>query len=166
MPTSIRFNLATCATCIQVPLLAIVSFGDFGFHFSGLMGDLRHMAAWTIAYATFLVIGVSAACLESRFRLAAVQIAAPIVMIFGWWIYLSRPEPHYDATTHQFLVGRTIEEVERTLGRRRIRCSGLDGYKTEPTPEGGFTEYGTQYYNGMTILYSKDNRVIHVINSP
>lgn len=81
-------------------------------------------------------------------------------------MYRAAPERLYDASQYQFLVGKTLEEVEQTLGRRRIRGSGIDGFQGGTTPDGEEYEYGFQTYNGMEILYSKENRVVEVRKSP
>ncbi len=155
------FIVAVIAMVLEVPLLAVIFFGDFGFYFPGAMGAWGDWIAWILAYVVVLACGICAACVGQQVRLAVIQLAAPLMLTFGWWLYATIPEPYYDASKHQFLVGKTLEEVESTLGRRRSR-SRMDGYVTEKTPTGEFVEYGIQNYNGMKLLYSSDKRVLFV----
>jgi hypothetical protein len=166
LSTPTRAKLAIIATCIQLPMLAVIFFGDFGFHFSRTMGSWNEWIGWIFVYAVVLVFGIATACVERRFRLAVFQFAAPVLLALGWWIYLTVPEPRYDASEHQFLVGKTLTEVEHTLGRRRLRGSGLDGWEGSIGPSGERIKLGTQYYNGMVLLYSEDKRVVEVRESP
>lgn len=158
-------KIALVAALLQLPLLTVIFFGDFGFYFQGAMGSWNDFIAWVLIYAAVLLFGFLTACLARQFRLAAAQVSAPLLLAVGWHVYLFFPEPHYDAVNYQFLVGKTLEEVESTLGRRRLAGSGLDGYLGEITSTGEKVEYGTQHYNGMLLLYSADRRVIEVRDS-
>ena len=83
----------------------------------------------------------------------------PILLTVGWIAYLIFPEPYYDASKYQFLVGKTIEEVQRNIGHRRSRVSG---YQSRVTPSGERIERGFEVYNGMEIYYDSDKVVVEV----
>ncbi|HWL10887.1 MAG TPA: hypothetical protein VNQ76_20940 [Planctomicrobium sp.] len=145
----------------QLPLLGIVSLGDFGFYFPGAMGTWNHFVLWMAFYLVVLIVGVVTALISRAWGLAAIHIGLPITLIFAMWCYVSIPEPPLNASEYQFLIGKPIDEVG-TILRRRIRGAGLDGVLTEPDANGQPVEFGFQNYEGMTILYSKDRRVVEV----
>ena len=83
-----RVSPVVVAACVQVPLLAIIFLGDFGFYFPGSLGDLRYLVRWGLLYAAVLAVGIFLACIEGRLLLAAVQFAAPFVLSTVWWIVM------------------------------------------------------------------------------
>jgi|GEM_PF-2311153 len=166
MSTLKRVPLALIATCLQIFILPVIAFGDFGFYFPGTMGDWSTWVSWILCYLLILFLGLMFACLNRQFRLAILQIFLPVLLVSGTWLYRAVPDRSYDASQYQFLIGKTREEVEQTLGRRRFRGSGLDGFQGGTTPAGEEYEYGYQIYNGMEILYSNEQRVVKVRKFP
>lgn len=152
---------------LQAPMLLVIFFGDFGFYFPHSMGDYGDWVCWIMAYCVVLLIGLVVACVRRKFWWVAAQLAVPCVLAVGCWVYYSIPDPHYDAAKHQFLIGKTLDEVEQILGKRKIEGSGLDGYLTDKQgSDGEWIELGMQHYNGMLLLYSEDLRVVEVRDSP
>lgn len=158
-PTTNSRRFLFAAMCLQPPLLLVTFFGDFGFYFPRSMGDFGDWEAWMLRYILVALTGMVCAGIERMYRLIFVQLAMPFLLLMGVMVYYSLPEPYYDAAKHQHLVGKTVEEVESILGRRRFSSSGLDGFSSFEVSEGVYVEYGRQSYRGMDLMYSKDRRV-------
>ncbi len=163
MKDGMSHRIALIAACAQVPLLGIIFFGDFGFYFLGAMGDWNAWISWIFVYLIALAVGMLTALIAQRRALAILQFTAPLLLTGGWWLYLSIPDPTYNPAEYQFLVGKTLDEVEQILPPRRGHSRGLDGCGASQLSKGEMTEYGFQTYNGMEILFSKnEDRVIEV----
>jgi len=162
MSPKINRAVSMCACLAQIPLLGVILLGDFGFYFPGAMGAWSQFVQWIEFYLLVLVCGVVTALVSRAWILAGFQIGLPVIVVAAWWCCLSVPAPRLEAAEYQFLMGKPISEVEEILNRRRFGSSGLDGFQGELDADGQIVESGFQDYNGMTVIYSKDNMVIEV----
>lgn len=111
---------------IQGVLLAIATFGDFGFYFPGSWGDWHHWVFAVLAYVLSFVIGVALAVACGCRRFALMECALPLALWGGITLYDAIPEPIHRAADYQHLLGKTESEVEAIL-RRRWRQTVLSG---------------------------------------
>jgi len=136
---------------VQLALLSLLQFGDIGFDHPGKYGlDFNSLILICIVYAVALIVGLARSVFERIWLAAVLQICVPIAL-FG---YNHRPLPNYDASSNQYLIGKSKTEVDQILGTRGVMTS-LEGH-----PEGD-REFAS--YKGMTVIYSPDNRVIAVV---
>lgn len=139
---------------IECLLLAILVFGDVGFDRPGRYGlDFGDAILLVALYSGALICGVTYAVRRKQWRIAALQLAIPFVVYFVINVVPRMREPLH-AADYQHLVGKSRAEVRESLGGRRSRTSGA--------MSGSEGEREFENYDGMSIYYSKDGRVLSV----
>lgn len=61
-------------TVIEVILLSVIVFGDFGFYFPGRMGDWSDLMNWVFFYSFLCLCGAFLSATVRQFRLLTVQL--------------------------------------------------------------------------------------------
>ncbi len=157
-------TVALVLAIVQLPLLCVLFWGDFGFMFPGPMGTLADFSNWLLAYLILLVVGLAIAVHERKYVLAISQLFAPLTMYGILCGYEAIPEPQYDAANYLHLKGMNIKEAEQEVGawwRRPRYVHSLSREWNEETQSNG-PEVGQLHYNGMIVEYSEDWTVIDV----
>jgi hypothetical protein len=141
------------AIIIQNLLLFVLLFGDIGFDVPGRFGlDIEHGVVIFVLYIGFLLFGVIRSVFKKEWKFLISQIVVPLVVV----AFLILPSPGLDAKKYQYLVGKTVAEVERERIKNRIFIS-------EENVNGIIIK--EQTYKGMTIVFSVDGIVIKVISN-
>jgi len=98
---------------LQAALTAVLCFGDIGFDKPGRYGlDFNAGVTLVTFYAAALLVGIVVAIRLKRFWWLGIQVL-PILCVGG---YRLLPDPHFDASHYQFLVGKSRVELRQAIG--------------------------------------------------
>jgi hypothetical protein len=134
---------------VQSALAAVYLFGDIGFDHGRFGLDFDALIVIAVLYVLALLAGLACSLNEKNWLTALLQLG----LIFSVYAYENRPYPRYEAAAYQHLKGMSRAEVEGMLGTRWLTTS-LEGH-----PDG---DREFLHYNGMTVIFSPQGRVMRV----
>jgi hypothetical protein len=139
-------SIAVCLV-IQCFSLAILFFSGIGFDHPGRFGlDFEHGVMLGVLYVGALIGGVLLAVMRKQWIVVAAQLVIPAALVF----MMHRPPARLEASQYRGLVGKTKDEARSVLRGQRVMSSGfVDSRYWEG-------------YNGLTVWYSDDGRVLSV----
>jgi hypothetical protein len=135
------------AMAFQGLLLAMLLFGGIGFDHPGRFGlSFDHWILLSVGYVLTLIVGVVLAFTRKQWIALACQLLVPAALV----IMTHRPPAQLEASKFRGLVGKTKDEARTALRGQRVMSSGF--------ADGRYWEG----YNGLTVWYSDDGRVLSV----
>lgn len=137
---------------LQAALVAVLWLGDIGFDKLGKYGlDIEAGIVLLVIYLAALAAGLAFAIKFRRFLLFGVQLLPALFV----GVYHLLPDPRFDASRHQYLVGKSKMELIQVLGSPRGALTGLHAGEGQPVEE--FIDL-----RGMTIFISSTGTVLRV----
>ncbi len=74
-------RLSLAALLVQIPILAVVAFGDFGFYFPGAMGSYQHFVTWVLFAVITLLFGLMTGVGSSSWGLVGSHLAVFVMAV-------------------------------------------------------------------------------------
>lgn len=149
-----RRKIVAGAIIVQLVLLLVMVFGDFGFDRPGRFGlDFEDLVLVWAVYFLAAMVGLVTSWKGSRAWLFLLQLAFPCFVYCG--VALATLKPHFEASEYQHLVGKTHSEVEQELGKQSHLTSGFQGN------EG--VQRGFKSYRGMMLYFSVEGHQLGVV---
>ncbi len=137
---------------LQAALATVLCFGDIGFDHPGRYGlDFDDAVKLLGFYAAALLLGLVVATKLGRSWWLGVQL----LPILFYMCYSNLPDPQFDASHYQSLVGKSKAELVRAIGSPRGAVTGYHGGLGRPDEE---------FINlrGMTVIISSNGTVVRV----
>jgi hypothetical protein len=136
-------NGVTLFIVLQCVVIVVLQFGDIGFDKPGRFGlDYDDAIKLLVLYGALLVAGLCWAAVTRRWRLLALQLALPLLVVMSNRAIYNWQRREVDPANYQHLVGMSKTEAHDALWGHRHVTSGSTG------------EYDIEHYNGMVIRYS------------
>jgi hypothetical protein len=136
-------NGVTVFIVFQCAVIAVLEFGDIGFDKPGRFGlDYDDAIKLLALYGTLLVAGLCWAAVSRRWRLLAVQLAIPLLVVMTNRAIYNWQMREVDPANYQHLVGMSKTEAHDALWSHKPLTSGSTG------------GYDVEHYNGMVIRYT------------